>query len=364
MKVLMFGNAKIKYMPYVNFYLENLDNGENEIHIIYWNRDLKEESMAFSENVTMHEFSYFQNDQCSKIKKIKSYYKLRRFALKLMNREEFDFVVILDSLPGVLIIDKLNKYYKNKYIFDYRDSSYEWFQPYKKSIAKLATDSYVTFVSSDGFRKFFPEACQNKIYTSHNLLLDSLNHRDDKKNKGIVSNKIRVSFWGFIREKEINMKIIKAIALDDMLELHYYGREENIAQELKQYVSEHSIKNVFFHGEYKPEDRYNFILETDLIHNIYESDNMMCAMPNKYYDGIVFRIPQICMSKSYMGQRVDKAQVGINYDPMNDDLCQIIKQYFKQLDRNNFEKNCDIETEKILKEYNNGSIVVRNSVNM
>ena len=45
---------------------------------------------------------------------------------------------------------------------------------------------------------------------------------------------------------------------------------------------------MFFHGDYKPEDRYTFVRNTDLIHNIYKDGNMMLAMGNKYYDGLIF----------------------------------------------------------------------------
>ena len=32
-------------MPYLNLYLENIDATENEVHILYWNRDLVEEAL-------------------------------------------------------------------------------------------------------------------------------------------------------------------------------------------------------------------------------------------------------------------------------------------------------------------------------
>lgn len=125
------------------------------------------------------------------------------------------------------------------------------FLPFKKIIGKLVKNSYATFVSSDAFRKFLPEKESKKIYTSHNLLLDSLKHREDKDNYGIKSDKIRIGFWGFIRHEELNREIIKKIAADSRFELHYYGREQQIAKDLKDYVQSLEAKNIFFHGEYK-----------------------------------------------------------------------------------------------------------------
>ena len=56
MKILIIGFAKIKYMPYINFYLDNIDREKNDVHIIYWNRDLQEENLDSLKGITLHEF--------------------------------------------------------------------------------------------------------------------------------------------------------------------------------------------------------------------------------------------------------------------------------------------------------------------
>lgn len=363
MKILLFGNAKIKYMPYINFYIENIDIDKNEVHVIYWNRDLKLEKLNFSKNIILHEFKYFQNDQCPKFFKIDGYWKLRKYVVSLIIKEKFDFIIALDSLPGILIFDKLKKYYYNKFIFDYRDSSYEKLFFFKYIVQKLIDNSYTTFMSSDGFRKYFSNDSQRKIKTSHNLLVDSLNHREDKEKYEIKSEKIRIAFWGFIRDEKINIEIIKKISLDGRFELHYYGREQQTALNLKKYVVERNIKNIFFHGEYNPEDRYRFILQTDIIHNVYFDDNMMLAMGNKYYDGIIFKIPQICMENSFMGEKVVQAKVGLACNPYLDCFTDKVFDYYKNLDKDNFNKNCDLELKEILNEYNEGNQIIKKVLN-
>ena len=46
MKILIMGFSKIKYMPYMNFYLENINADKNDVHLLYWNRDLKPEDVS------------------------------------------------------------------------------------------------------------------------------------------------------------------------------------------------------------------------------------------------------------------------------------------------------------------------------
>lgn len=358
MKILIMGFTKLKYMPYLQFYLNSIDKKNNDIDILYWNRDLNEENVKEYKRYHLHEFKCFQEDDVSKLSKITSFIKYRKFAIKTMENNKYDKLIILHTLTGLVILDYLIKKYPNKYILDYRDSTYEENKIYKSLIGLLEKKSVVTFVSSDAFRKYLPVEDENKIYTSHNILLDSLKHGDDKAKYGIKSDKIRISFWGFIRHKEVNLKLIDAVSKDDRFELHYYGREQEIAKSLKKYVEDNKMNNIFFHGEYKPEDRYEFIKNTDIIHNIYDDTNMRLAMGNKYYDGIIFKIPQICLEGSYMGEMVKKAKIGMTIDLNDEHFLEDIMKYYKKIDFNTFFDNCNLELDSILHEFKLGGVIV------
>lgn len=359
MKILIVGFGKIKFMPYMNFYLENIDTKANDVHLLYWNRDLKDEDVSALSDVTLHEFRCYQEDDVSKLSKITSFLKYRKYALNVL-KEGFDFLYILHSLPGVLIADKVKKDYKGKYIFDYRDSTYEAIPPFKAIVGELSRNSFATFVSSDAFRIFLPESQKRKIYTSHNLLLDSLEHRDEKEKNGVVSDKIRVAFWGFMRNEELNREIIRKLGGDNRFELHYYGREQQTAHNLKEYVKENGINNVFFYGEYKPQDRYSFVCNTDIIHNIYFDNNMMLAMANKYYDGAIFKIPQICYPGSFMGKTATEKGIGCMLNPYDEGFTEKLFDYYTNLNQENFVRNCDKETERFVSEYFEGCELIKN----
>ena len=353
MNILILGFSKIKYMPYLNFYYDTIKKYSN-VEILYWNRDLQSEDLTNYQNVKFHEFKYYLEDDIKKRKKINAFFNYRKYAKKILIENNYDKIIVLTSLTGLVLIDILLRKYRYKYIFDYRDSTYEENKIYKSLIGLLEKKSVVTFVSSDAFRKYLPIEDKNKIYTSHNILLDSLKHRDDKEKYGIKSDKVRISFWGFIRHKDINLKLIDAVSKDNRFELHYYGREQEIAKSLKKYVKDNKMNNIFFHGEYKPKDRYEFIKNTDIIHNIYDDTNMRLAMGNKYYDGIIFKIPQICLEESYMGERVEKANIGISVDVSSKKWLEEIYDFYQNINFDVFKKNCDIELKHILDEYREG----------
>ena len=108
MKILISGFAKLKYMPYLNFYLNNLDCKKDEIHIIYWNRDLKKENLSnYDKNIKFHEFKCFQEDDVNKLTKLKSFKKYKNYVNTIIDKEKFDFIIILHTFPGVLIKNTL-----------------------------------------------------------------------------------------------------------------------------------------------------------------------------------------------------------------------------------------------------------------
>lgn len=356
MKILVLGFAKLKIMPYMNFYLENIDRKKNDVHLLYWNRDLKKEDQIKYTDLTFHEFKYYQEDEVKKWQKVKSFCAYRKFALNVIDSYQFDFIIVLHSLPGLLVLDRLVNKYSGKFILDYRDSTYETFYPFKKLVNVLIKHSKCTFTSSDAFRIYFSSKYLYKIFTSHNILNDALNHREYKR---VKSSKIRVAFWGMIRHEEINKILIDRLGNDLRFELHYYGREQNIALALKEYVSKNKYTNIFFHGEYNPEDRYEFVKYTDIIHNIYLDTNTQLAMGNKFYDGIIFRIPQVCMVESYMGTLCQKFGIGVAINPNLQNFADLLYDYYSALDMKTFDVNADEVLQKVLGEYNAGVNLIK-----
>ena len=361
MKILLIGPGKLKIMPYAKFYLDNIDCQNNEVHLAYWNRDCKNEDTSSFNTVHLHEFSCKMSDDESLLSKFMCFKKYRKYCMNLLT-EKFDLLIILHSLSGMMLYDVL-RIHRFKYIFDYRDSTYESKNKlFAKIVSSMSKHSIVTFVSSDSFRRYFPKEYSGKIYTSHNLLEDSLLHRNYIK---IPSDKIRIAFWGVIRHFTVNKEIINSVANDSRLELHYYGREQKDAYELKQYVESIGANNIYFHGEYNPDDRYKFVGQTDIIHNIYSDTdtNMSLAMANKYYDSIIFRIPQICQVGSFMGEMSTRSGVGIVLNPKDSNFNENLVEYYKKIDRIEFNKNCDNELNRILEEYRKGQMIIKEIVN-
>ena len=344
----------MKIMPYANFYLDQIDCSKHEVHMVYWNRDLKDEDLSRYKNIHFHEFRKFMLDSIPKREKLSSFWGYRQFVLPILKSQKFDLIISLHTMPGIVLWDQLISRYRGKYIFDYRDHTLENNFVFGKMIKTFARNAKLVFVSSDAFRRYLPISEDVEVVTSHNILADSLKHRDDRKSSYKPNDKVRVSFWGLMRHTNHNKQIIDRIGNDSRFELHYYGRGLKIEDDLKEYCKQNNVTNVFFHGEYKPEERYDFINNTDIIHNSYFDENMMLAMSNKYYDGVIFRIPQLCMEGSFMAQRCLAKGVGCSLDPADPKYADRLYDYFTSIDQDSFDKNCDDDLEDIMNEYNYG----------
>lgn len=339
MKILIIGFSKIKYMPYLNLYINNIDSKINDIHVVKWDRD-QTLDVKLPDDITLHTFKYSLMDTEPKWKKVLPFRLFRNFVKQCLTEELYDRVIVLHSLPAVLIYDILVKKFQKRFIVDYRDSTFESNPVFRKLVHKLVNNSYATFVSSDAFRRYLPEHGEN-ILTIHNLDMDSLRFRNCANLAPTLP--IKVSFWGLIRHRAINELIISRIAKDNRFELHYYGRMQGDVAKIVDFSRSIGANNVFFHGEYLPKQKHEFALTSKLIHNIYDNEdtNMSLAMPNKFYDGVVYGIPQLCNGGSHVANQVAIADVGFSCNPAADSFCDEIFDYYMTFDRKKFFHNCE-----------------------
>ena len=350
MRVLLLGFGKIAYMPYMSFYLNALRNKENvEIELIYWDRDGKPDAAVPEQISKAYKFEAYLEEQLPFKKKLKYFAKYRSFALKILRKNHYDRIIVLHTTPGLTVLDYLSRKYKNKYVLDFRDVSHESNSIYRRLVGRLMQKSSITFVSSNAFRKFLPN--DKRIFTIHNYLEDSLERRNIRSSNPRNRDCIRVSYWGLVRQVEPNKRLMDALGNDSRFELHYYGRMQQDGRDMEKYAQEKGYQNIVFHGQYLPNERYSFVKSTDMIHNVYDLGNTTKnAMGNKYYDGIIFKIPQICTKGSHMGDTIEAREVGLSVDLEDRSLADTIWNYYQRISWEDFSEKCDEALQLVLEE--------------
>lgn len=363
MRIALIGFTKIAYMPYMHFYINQINTPDNELHLIYWQRD-DIRDVAPPDNVQLHPFCHNMSDSLPLRKKIPSIMAFGRYAKGKIKEINPDFLIVMHSTTAFTIRSILFRNFSNKYIFDFRDVTYERkFGFYRNFVAKVVKHSALTFTSSDAYRQFLPDC--NKIITSHNLLMDQFEVRGQYKHKTErdINQPIRIAFWGLLRHYDLNAQFITRFGNDPRFELHYYGRAQGAMAELMN-SSTNEYNNIFYHGAYMPNDRNEFAKNTDLIHNVYSNldTNMPFAMGNKYYDGVIYYIPQLCMRGSFMGQKCNQYHIGLEIDLAEIDCADRVWEYYNNINLDKFYNNCDQALQIVISEYNKGCEMIRNLI--
>ncbi|MFJ7729660.1 hypothetical protein ACIQXV_26610 [Neobacillus sp. NPDC097160] len=326
--------GSINRCPYLKNYTSCLDELSIDYEIISWDRSAstQNESVEFTAK-KHHIFNYPSKEQRNPIYKISDFYRFSRYAKKIIRKQKYEKLIVLTTMSGVVILKELRTRYKNNFIFDYRDASFEYFGPFKSILNKIVVNSSFTSISSKGFLQVLPK---NMNYVmAHNC--SSFETCID--NNKIKNSKVVVGYIGGLRETDYMKSLVDRFGNDDRFEFIIHGGGENL-QELIDYSE--GISNVVFTGEYQELQKSKLVKEFDLIcYNYPNSFVNDLALANKFYDGLLFRKPLIGNNSTYSGKLIEKQSVGISLDFEDKEYKKKLYNYYINYDAQSFEESCD-----------------------
>lgn len=362
MKIALVDMANLKYMPYVKCYLDVIDLSKTETHVIHWKRET-EDSTQLDSRVSIHTYEKLIDSSQGLKEKLLEIGKYSCYLHNELKKLSPDFLIVHYQTTAFLIFDLLMGKYKNRYILDYRDITYERHNWFRMLVSRIIKNSVYTFISSEGFKKYLPN--MDKIHISHNVDFNLI-HKAPTHVKKIKEKHtpVRIAFWGRIRNDRTNRAFIEAVSASQGVELHYYGIFNDCTSK-KPLNTIEAAKNVFYHGAYSSADRRTFADATDLLLNVFDKDdkNMPFATSNKFYDGLLFNIPQICASGSIMGNKCEKLGVGIAINIEDPDFLTKIITYYHCINFDTFIENCDNAKKLITKDVNEFAFLVSKMTN-
>ncbi|MBX0357722.1 hypothetical protein [Halobacillus sp. Nhm2S1] len=341
--LVFIGN--IEYCPYLEKYKQVLDKENIEFEVLYWNRD--ELKTEYPDNY----LSFNERSRRSKKKllKIMDFIKFKKWLTKNIKTNGYEKIIILDTLSGILISKLLQREYKKKYIFDIRDYSYEKIESFFRVEKKVIDSSYFTCISSEGFKKFLPK--DYNYIMAHNFNYNNLSISSNfvKKKKG---EKLNIVWIGSVRYYEHQKKIISKLKNDSRFHLIFHGAGPYL-DKLFEYTNQEGVKNITFTGFYNNEDKASLLLDADIINNSYDPEvgyAVKYAISNKYYDGVIFKIPQLVEVGTYKDNKVKDSGVGFSIDVNNDNFANILYDHYFNINERKFNENCNLELKKFTSE--------------
>ncbi len=339
MKALIVGFFSKTYMPYMQRYEKIFQKNHIEYDIVTFDRD---SDGKIEQNGNTYLFKH--TTDTNKIKLLFLSMKYRRLIVKLLKKNKYDKLVILTTMPGILIHRKLLKKYKNNYIFDYRDYTYEKIGLYRKIVDKIIKNSYCTLMSSKGYMKFFQN--KDKIVITHNISNEE--YKEEKAVDLRIKEKLNIGFLGYVRYFDVNSKLINAFKNSDKVSFTYIGLPFKDC-DLEGFCKENNIENVKFKGRYENDEKAKLYQDIDIINSIYslDSEEVQPAIPNRLYDAALFKKPIITAKGTYLAHIVEEYQLGFSIDVYQDDIKKLLEDYLNNFNEQEFTEKCNKFLEEI-----------------
>lgn len=339
MKIGIVFCNELNVCPYVDKYISILNEKNIEYDYILWNRsnikkDYPENYLVYSEHSELH---------VQKYKKIGAFFRFAKYANKVIIDNNYDKLIILTSLPAVFCYKLLVGKYKGKYIFDFRDLSFEKNLIFRYMLKQIIYNSYFTCISSPGFEEVLPKY---DYTTSHNFQYKHLmSNKVESFNKNSI---IRLLHIGIARGEEYNKKLADIFGNDSRFIVNIVGNG-NDTESFKKYILKY--KNINVHGTYDNVDKEKYINDADVLLYYYPCGfNNNRALANKYYDGIIFKKPLVGNSNTYSGKRLMSKNLGISLELDDGQFANKLYSYYSTLDFNEFYYCANIELNNILEE--------------
>ena len=332
-KICILSAVNIRHMSLISLYTDLFIKNNISFDIIYMDKYDEEEEIE-AKNI----FRYVNKIDQKKPKWYKAlkYFKFRNYAINIIKRNNYDYIVVWNDLAIFMFADFLANHYKKRYCLNIRDYCYQNIRWVFNRFEKVIKNSDFNTISSKGYEEFLPKFNYLIIHSLNPILFDSIVPRKAFRDK---DNPIRIGFIGYVRYFERNEKMLDLFKNDPRFELHYYGTKANV---LRDYAEKNGINNAVFYDTFPVKDTYKYLQNIDIINNLYGNDSVgvNTALSIKLYHGIYTRIPILVSANTYMEEVAKKYNIGFTFAEITNDYKNNLYEWYTHLDFGTFNEGC------------------------
>lgn len=335
MKIALVCPSNILYMPYVENYTNILDEIDLQYDSINWDRFKIEKDSEFT----------YRDSKIGHQRSFLDYFKYSRFVLNILEKNNYDKVVVFGIQLVFFLKSYLIKEYSNKYIIDIRD--YNRIINYF-NLEKAVDHSNFTVLSSPGYKEWLPKS--NKYIINHNTKIESLDELkvidSDIKNTDVIN----INYIGSIRDYKININFINSLKNKKHIALNFHG-EGAINKDIENHVINQTIGNVKLTGRYEKEQESQLYKSSDFINILIPDDsiNSRTLLPNRLYNAAIYGKPILTFDGTYLSEIVKKYNLGIVVESFNN-IETVIMQYINDFKLEFYENGRTLFFESVIKE--------------
>jgi len=334
---VLLGNLYL--FPYMDRYLEHLDG--NAFDVVYWNRDgIDEEAVGARQS---YRFNTLLGLNASKWAKVWGYRSFREYAEAVLQENDYDGVILLQTAAGILLRRVLKRKYAKRYVLDIRDYTMERNKLFYLIEKAVVNTSALTVISSEAYKEFLPPS--NYVVTNNYRLLDSeivAKIRNRERNP----RKLVIAYIGFIRQQEQFKRLLGLFKNDERFELHFIGKE---AEKLMPFCRENQITNVRIEGQFPSTRTIAYYDGVDVINSLNGNNTptLDFLLSNKLYFAAQLLMPILVCPGTYMEKVAVGNGLGYALDISDPGACDKLYDYYQHINWNSFGENCNAFLEKV-----------------
>lgn len=328
-KVCIIGTANLKHISLISLYTKYFDSNNVPYDIVYLDRYGIDEKTTAT-NV----YKYTCVPKSGKFDRLKMFWNFRRYANKILKQNQYETVITWQTTGAYLFADILLRRFKGRYVVNVRDYVIENNRFFHRLLTRLVRNARFVTISSDGFRKFLPDADYIKVNSVNEELLDGITGKPQNSGKPI-----KIGFAGNCRYFPESFKLIDALGNDERFELWYCGTNSEV---LKEYAEDKGYNNVKTMPTFDPKDTIDIMAGFDMVNSAFGNDAMdnSTLMPIRLYTAIAIHRPMLVNEDTQLAKEVRSGSIGFvisHYDYLGNNLYA----YYSGLDFGHFAKDCD-----------------------
>lgn len=334
--------ANIKHMTLISLYTDLFKKIGQEFDIIYI--DKYHEIEKYDGARRLHRFELALRSNWSFPRKFVAYWSFRKYAIDIIIKEKYDFLIIWNEFTGFMFEDFLRRRYVNKYCINIRDENYNHLPLVQYRYKRMIDKSTFNTISSDRFREIFPKGDYLFVQSYNKDLIDGVKIAQRKRNPG---EPIRIMFIGRMSYPETMGRAVQAFANDDRFELWLIGKG---CETFKNKVEELSANNITIRGAFEPIETAYYLENADIIYSLNKENDTHSDMllPIKLYYAIGRHIPILVYKSSYTYEYAKKYgfDIGIfDYEFVN--IGDIVYNRYSELKQKDIDAGCKEALEDI-----------------
>ena len=333
-KICILSAVNIKHMAMISLYTERMLRDNIDFDIVYMDKYGEDEEYPAKNK---YAFKNIIDHEQPNWKKALQYMKFRKYAIKVLEQNNYDFIIVWNDVAIIMFADYLARKWKGKYCLNIRDYCYQDRKPLFWLFKWVIRNASFNTTSSLGYKVFLPKAEYIQVHSLNMPVLRKLIPRTSFRGEG---EPIRIGFVGYVRFFKINSKLLDIFKNDPRFELHYYGSHSEYLQE---YALKNEIHNARFFGSFPVQDTNLYLEKIDIVNNLYgnQTKSLDYALSIKLYNGVWCRMPILVCPGTYMEKIANEYGIGYTVQSYNENLPDQIYNWYHQMDFNSFNAGCE-----------------------